>query len=60
MKYKPVVIYTPKNGSTKIMRYDTMFDSKSKAIEQGKQYIKDMSGIKGTFKLEVISTGFDL
>jgi hypothetical protein len=57
MKWKPVVIYTPKNGGIKIMKYDVKFDSKLKAIEQGKKYIRDMSGIKGNFKLEIVPTG---
>lgn len=60
MKWQPVVIFTPPNGKTKIMKYEIQFNTKSDAMTQGKKYLQEMAGIfgKGTVQAVPFKGGF--
>jgi hypothetical protein len=54
MKWQPVVVFTPPNGKTKIMRYQVSFNNKSDAIRQGRKYLQEMAGIFGNGTVQAV------
>jgi|32_taG_2_1085360.scaffolds.fasta_scaffold00844_18 hypothetical protein len=54
MKWQPVIVFTPINGKTKVMKYQVVFESKKDALRQGQKYLQEMAGIFGNGSVQAV------